>query len=433
MSHVPMTRPDEMLAMFEQAYGHSVSFCRLEDGRILMVADGGEFCVSPDGGITWGTPYRGRIAGAEDLPFHNPSLVKLAGKTIGIAFLRRRLQLTNSPLRSTMVFMTSEDEGHTWSDPVEMNRNLLPAHACQDSFVRTSSGRLILPVYFEVGKGTWHQKGSPFVGAYLGGNFISVDAHFFDAHFGASYVLYSDDDGRSWQANQDGELLIWQEPAGAFYPTFEPSVCEVSPGFLLMIMRTSLGRLFQAWSKDNGQTWCPPVPTQLAGTQAPGQLRRLPNGHLLCVWTQQSEEEIKQGFVRTRLSSAVSRNRGGIWEFFQNIESLHEQTRVEPAPIRPIRPEGRGSGGLGPGLENDARYIVELPQGYGRWCYPSVLVTEDRVLISYMRLVNDPKTAESLPPCGSRLKVLPITWFYGGREPFESPVVAKIAGQVTPP
>ena len=115
---------------------------------------------------------------------------------------------------------------------------------------------------------------------------------------------------------------------------------EVSPGKLLLIVRSRLGRLYQAWSEDEGETWSRLQPTQLAGTQAPGQIRSLPEtGHLLVVWTQQSHEEIRQGLIRTRLSAAISRNQGGLWEYFQNVESLHEQTRVEPGPIQPVHPE----------------------------------------------------------------------------------------------
>ena len=305
------------------------------------------------------------------------------------------------------------------------------------TFLRTQSGRLILPVYFGIGQGRaptgWHHEAAGFVGGYMNGNFISCDAHFVDPHFGASYVLYSDDEGKTWQPNEDGELFIVLDPEGPYNATFEPSICEVSPGKLLMIMRTNMGRLFQAWSQDNGDTWSRPVATQLAGTHAPGQIRKLTkSGHLLCVWTQQSEKEIKQGFIRTRLSAAISRNGGGIWEHFQNVESIHEQTHVEPGPIRIVRPEGMVAGRLAAGLENDAEYIVDFPEGYGRWSYPSVFVAEDRVLISHTYSAADPKSGLELPRGGSKLKVLPISWFYGGQEPFESPLIEKLAKAPSP-
>ena len=82
-------------------------------------------------------------------------------------------------------------------------------------------------------------------------------------------MLYSDDEGETWQPNENGEMFIITEPGGPFHAAYEPSVVEVTPGNLMMIVRTRLGRLFQAFSEDNGTTWSRLVPTQLAGTHAP--------------------------------------------------------------------------------------------------------------------------------------------------------------------
>ncbi len=427
-SNVPMTRPEEALAIHNQHYGHSVTFVGLSGGRILMC--GGEFSVSSDGGITWSKPFKGQDKAGEPLAYGAGSLVNLSGGAIGLVHSSSKARVSRYEAES--VFRASEDEGKTWSDPVVMNQGYIRASTCQNTFLRTESGRIILPAAFAIGQGTepapWHHEGAPFVGGYLNGNFVSTDAHFFDPHFGASYILYSDDDGKTWNRNKDGELFVtlgFEEPR---YSAAEPSVVEISAGKLLMIVRTGLGRLFQAWSEDNGETWSRLAPTQLAASRAPGQIHKFPKtGHLLCVWTQQSEKEIKQGFIRTRLSSAISRNGGGIWEHFQNIESIHEETHVEPGPVRLIRPEGQVLGHLAPALENDADYVMPLPEGYGRWSYPSVFVAEDRVLISHTYSVHDSKTSETAPRNGSKLKVLPHSWFYGGQEPFESPLAKKIS------
>ena len=434
MTNVPMTRPGEMLAMHEQNYGHSVAFIGLDGGRILET-NGADFLYSDDGGITWSEPYRGSDDDGELASVSCASLVNLDGGAIGLAEMRWRPGST-SRYETQMVFRTSEDQGHTWSPPVVMNDCLLRAHALQDVMIRTSSGRIILPVYLVVGQGTWHEEGKPFVGGYLNGNFVSTDGHFIDPHFCASYVVYSDDEGATWQPNSDGELFILRELAGPAEGAPEPSIVEVTPGRLMMIVRTGLGRLFQAWSDDNGETWSRFQPTQLAGTQAPGQLRKLPGtGHLLAVWTQQSEAEIRRGFIRTRLSAAISRNGGGLWEHFYNVESLHEQTHVEPGPIYRVRPEGAYGVHAGTAAqENDANYIVPLPEGYGRWSYPSVFVAEDRVLISHSYSVHDSVTGEVINPGANRLKVLPISWFYGGDDPSrESILLDKLETQAPKP
>ena len=59
MSNVPMTRPEELLALHETPYFHSSTFTELDDGRILHAA-GTTFTTSDDGGITWSEPFERR-------------------------------------------------------------------------------------------------------------------------------------------------------------------------------------------------------------------------------------------------------------------------------------------------------------------------------------------------------------------------------------
>jgi hypothetical protein len=168
----------------------------------------------------------------------------------------------------------------------------------------------------------------------------------------------------------------------------------------------------------------------LATSVAPAQIRTLPTGHLLVVWNQESEEEVKRGYNRTRLSAAVSRNGGSIWEFFQNVESMHEETRVEPGPIRPVRPAEYS---FNPGLPAPEREVEHvLPASFhGRWAYPSVFVMKDRVLIAhtYSYYEEHPTKAQLTlsrdKGFSQKLKVLPLTWFYGGKEPAENPFLEQ--------
>ncbi len=425
MNNIPMTRAEQMLAFHDGQFGGN-AFLGLEGGGILF-SNGTHFSISADGGITWGEPYPGMDEKGEPLTAGNASLVNLSGGAIGMATWRIRPG-SSRIYESQMVFRRSEDGGKSWSPLTLMNHWMLGAHALSDTMIRTESGRLILPVYFGIGQGGFHQEGAPFPGAYLNGNFVSTSAHFFDPHFTASYVMYSDDEGRSWQKNRDGELFIIMEYGGRWELTNEPTIVEVTPGKLLMLLRTRLGRLYQSRSEDNGETWTRPEPTQLAGTQAPAQIRKLPQtGDLLTVWTQQSEREIKRGFIRTRLSSAISRNQGAIWEHFQNVESLHEETHVEPGPLYPVRPEG-AYGAPGGGVVCDQEYVMPLPEGYGMWSYPSVFVAEDRALISYNYFLCDSAGQRSR---GHRMKVLPLSWFYGGRDPAsENPTLDRIERHV---
>ena len=186
----------------------------------------------------------------------------------------------------------------------------------QDVLLRTVSGRIILPVYVSLGQSTGPNDVKPAaLGKLVNGQWVSTAAHFFDPHFSASYVCYPDDDGRTWQRSRDGELIILMDWNVSYRYTDEPTVTEVTPGRLLMFIRNELGRVFQAWSEDNGETWSRLQPTSLASSTVPAQIRTLTNGHLLAVWNQESEEEIKQGYNRTRISSAISRNGGCVGVF----------------------------------------------------------------------------------------------------------------------
>ena len=156
-------------------------------------------------------------------------------------------------------------------------------------------------------------------------------------------------------------------------------------------------------------------------------------------WNQETEEEVKRGYNRTRISAAISRNGGSVWEFFQNVESIHETTRVEPGPIHPVRPVEYY---FLPGVAAPEREVEYITQDatYGRWSYPSVFVGRDRVLIahSYTTMDEHPTRAElidsksKLGGFSQKLKVLPLTWFYGGKEPAENPFLPRAEAPATP-
>ena len=433
VSNVPMTRPEEMLVVHHTNYAHSVTWVKLDSGRIVLGV-WSEFTTSDDGGLTWSQPYKGKHADGEPIS-RMLSLVSLDSQTIGMAFQAESKAGDPPMLSQRMFFCKSTDQCRNWSKPILINDGQ-PAMTLTDRLMRTSSGRLICPVHTALGhtpRNPCHIQGAPVVGGYLNGNFVSCDAHFYDPHFGAAFVYYSDDNGQTWQRNEDGELFILLDYGANSHAVWEPTVCEVQAGKLLMMVRCRLGRLFQAWSYDNGQTWTPLQPTQLAASPAPAYISTLPNGHLLCVFTQQSPEEIRKGFIRTRLSAAISRNGGGIWEHFQNVESIHEQTHVEPGPLEVVRPAGGYSMPEAGAFVNNPKYVVPLPVGYGRWSYPSVLILDDRVLISHTYSYHDQTGNRADIGYNNKIKVLPLSWFYGSMDPnTANQVLTKLADAPRP-
>ena len=438
MSNVPMTRPDEVLAVHNTRYFHSSTFVELDDGRVLHAASR-TFTTSDDGGLTWSGESQRRDIDGNEVGGGGTSLVKLSGNGIGLAGM---VQGKDDPrAKSGVVFWRSEDAGETWEPPVRVTPHGIATHIYQDVLLRTSSGRLIMPVYLSMGQGMGPgDVKPPSNGKLVHNQWVSTSAHFFDPHFSAVRVFYSDDDGRSWQPNKDGELIILLDWSTTFSYNGEPSVAEVSPGTLLLMTRTGLGRHFQAWSYDDGETWTRLQPSPLAAGTSPAQVRSIPaTGHLLMVWNQENEEEIKRGYNRTRLSAAVSRNGGSVWEFFQNIESIHEATRVEPGPVRALRPEEYHFEPGVPAPERDAQHVLQY-DFHGRWSYPSVFVMKDRVLVAYTYSVYEehPTKAQlvlSRDKDGApnqTLKVLPLSWFYGGKEPADNPFLPRAQEPASP-
>jgi hypothetical protein len=435
MSNVPMTMPELMLAEEETACGHSSTFAELDDGRVMHVAAAWR-SYSEDGGLTWSDMVRDMVDANGD-EVNGIALVKLSGKnSVGLVGKSRRdpepTTYAATPGATPIIFWRSDDGGQTWTEPVQMNAPGAVAHFYQDVFIRTSSGRIILPVYSSAGQG--HDRIGPSAGKLVRNQWVSTAGHFFDPHFSTSYVLYSDDEGRTWKRNADGDLMIILDWNATFSFVNEPSVTEVAPGRLLMVMRNGLGRLFQAWSNDDGETWTRPQPTSLASSTVPAQIRTLPNGHLLCVWNQENHEEVKRGYNRTRVSSAISRNGGSVWEFFQNVQSLHETTRVEPGPIEPLLPAEQVFPPGHPAAERESEHILTADV-HGRWGYPSVLVMKDRVIIAHTysgyedhptkaQLIRN-KTDHTGEFITQKRKVLPLKWFYGGMEPANNPFLKE--------
>ena len=436
-----MTLPELAIAIQAHPFSHTTTFLQLDDGRLLH-ASFRAFNYSSDGGLTWTEPQIMKDVNGNDVGGSCTSLVKLSGKNqIGLA--GQTEPKPGQPMWEgrQMLFWRSDDNGKTWQPPVEISAPHLFMQALQDVLLRTSSGRIVLPCFTCLGQQAGiDNRIPPITGKLVHNQWATTGGHFYDSHFTAVIVYYSDDDGRTWQRNQDDALMIRLDWSMIFSYTNEPTVTEVKPGRLLMFMRNGLGRIFQAWSNDNGDTWTVPQPTVLASGTTPSQLRTLPNGHLLCVWNQESGDEVKRGYNRTRLSSALSRDGGRVWEFFQNIESIHETTRVEPGPIEPTRPAEVYFPAGQPAAVRDPQYIEQF-EIHTRHSYPSVWVGSDRVIVAHSyhglfkphpteaKLVSD---GTGVPGCGQQRKILPLKWFYGGKQPADNPFLKEAYAPAKP-
>lgn len=163
-------------------------------------------------------------------------------------------------------YMFSTDSGQTWSAPVAFPKTFF----CRSNGIKLSSGELLLPVY-------------------------SIKP---DGDDDKDRALRSTDDGKSWTLGEGVSC-----PGG----TDEPSIAEVSDGRVIMILRTRDGFLWRSYSSDKGQTWGPPIKSDVPAAAASNNVFRLRDGRLAL-----THSPCPPNF-RTPLTIRISSDDGQTW------------------------------------------------------------------------------------------------------------------------
>ncbi len=396
-----------------------------EDGALMFIYGGGVYesgldtprCrLSTDAGQTWGepTPVNCEIGAG--------GVIRLQSGALGMYGTKARE-------RGAYYFCSSPDEGKTWTEPV-----LIPTYPdfypMYHSLIQLKSGRLLLTGYWEALDGY-----SPDVWPHARNNWSlwKGNINFAEGHRGPengiALVYRSDDEGQSWQQCNAG-LFGWFDERGVpngqggITPVWEPTSAETEDGRVLLFARSKTGRVVYSYSLDGGATWQSILPTELASSQAPPLLIRIPKtGDLLCVWNQVSAEEIRRGFARGRLSAAISRDSGLTWENFKTLElqkGMADVARITPEFPIPRRIVGR------PG-------VGQVPDGYAKFTYANVDIIGDQVFVRYHRqwpeVIQEktekversggwpvrwpvPDDREARMTGEAVLRIYPLEWFY---------------------
>lgn len=383
----------------------------LTDGRLFMAYthfyDGGSDYaagdirgkISEDGGRTWSEPFMIELNTAQ-CNVGRLALVRLKKRfdtdydaqeqpaRLGHIYVE-----FNEFYHNRLIFKTSNDEGMTWSTPVQINDTGTLGHICQrgDTALVLSTGRILVPVYAMFGR------------------------------MCASFFYYSDDGGHVWQRS-GGEISVHlkkNERNFAYSDFEEPTAVELRDGRLLCFGRTHMGQQYQSTSEDGGVRWSPAEPSGLASSYSPASLRTIPTtGDILCVWNQASGQEISEGLARMRMSCAVSSDDGKTWSHFKNLESLDDAGYIEPeggttdtvAEMHAIAQRKAIQGGPTRADQPD-----EVKSRYPRWGgyvhvdYASTAFTSGgKVLIMY----GVYGTGGDDLPLGNKLVIRPIEWLY---------------------
>jgi sialidase-1 len=289
---------------------------------------------SRDGGRTWSEP---RVL-QENVGKQNVMSVTLrrlkpnaADGSLGLFYL-----VKNGPTDLKVYLRASEDEGKSFGKPVRVTDRPGYHVMNNDRVTVLSSGRVVCPV-------SWTEN------AGKGEHYVSL-------------CFFSDDGGKTWKKGTDS---VDAAKRGAM----EPEVVELDGGKLLMIVRTQLGHIATATSKDGGDHWGESGQLSVKAPEAPATIRRIPaTGDLLLIWNNTYDPKAGHGGKRTPLTAAVSSDEGKTWNTLRDLETDADRT----------------------------------------FAYTSVAFVRDRAVLTYY--VSEPKTNR----LSSRLRALPVEWFYAG-------------------
>jgi hypothetical protein len=343
---------------------------------------------SRDHGRTWGQPAVLEATDGNGIALNrntaHHSLLRLRSGRLGLIYGGPQAR----PGRDgTVLYRSSDNGGKTWSPPVVVE----PLFAlCRSGSARVlRSGRIVAPTLKWI---------SPAAGP---------ESENEELQFVYSWINYSDDEGQTWRRSLSEVYISLGGGERGFYSFDEPVLEERQDGTLLMVARTQLGRPYQSVSRDGGVSWSNPTPVDVGSSPSPHTLARIPaTGDLLLVWNQASTEECLNGLMRHRLSTAVSKDGGGTWAHFRNLESLDYRAHVEPPPLQPQVYLMRNWHYVEP---SDRQRYPHAP-GCLRVTYPTVTFWEREAAIAYDFGYGGP--GELKEGSGTKIKVVTLDWLY---------------------
>ena len=383
--------------------------CELFEGRLLRLMNGLNASVSADGGSTWDDHSVLDDRGEPVVGGRNFSLCRLSSGDLAILYNQEERQ-PGRPTIYPSLFRTSSDEGSTWSSETRIDFIEGIAWAWHDTMTVMPSGRIVIP-FRAVNPSTYTRPTLLHGYGNVDGKRVAIEGHAHSPEMDIGFVMYSDDEGKTWTQSEGKIYIWWKDGFGGMFPCDEPDIAPTSDGRLLMLMRTTLGVLFQSWSEDEGETWSMPEPSQLSSSYSPARLSAVPEtGDLICVWNQVSMKEIELGGRRCRLSSAVSKDGGQSWSCFKTIEAGGVDPNVDW-----VRPP------IEPTFVRSFDEVGDLPEDHGMFSYANLNFAGGKAFLEYeyrtgCYATNEPDGrggwGRSWRTQARKRRILPIDWFY---------------------
>jgi len=263
---------------------------------------------SSDNGQTWSEVQSLTPLPKDESGWSSPEPLVDQGGELQIFFLKsRKKQLSGLDID---IWHTKSTNGRTnWRVP----RRIWEGYTGSlNSVIQMRNGRILLPFSYMT-KRTWAKRGEGF------------DAFTYMGTFNCT-VLYSDDQGDTWQLSPD-ELKV-TAPDLSTYGAIEPVVVERKDGQVWMLLRTQHGRFYESLSKD-GITWSKPRPTRIFSSDSPAGLVRLGDGRIVMFWNNCLRFPYAYG-GRHVLHGAITSDDGKSWRGFREV--AHNPRRDEPPP-----------------------------------------------------------------------------------------------------
>lgn len=214
-------------------------------------------------------------------PCWNPVLFKPKGQPLHLFY-----KVGPSPQEWWGLYMTSEDNGKTWSKPVKLPKGILGPIKNQP--VQLNNGTILSPSSKETVSGEW-----------------------------TIHIEQSTDNAQTWTASGP---LNNPERFGAI----QPVILNYGKGKLQLLSRTKNNMVTQNWSEDGGKTWSTMTATSLPNPNSGIDGVTLNDGRQLLVYNPTE----KNWGDRVPLSLAISAD-GQHWDRILDLEPVRETTDRE--------------------------------------------------------------------------------------------------------
>ena len=257
------------------------SFITLKNGDILFVytryrGEGhGDACsadlygmISKDNGESFCEPFlviSRESVGADNIM--SVSLMRMANGDIGLFYLQKH----TTEVFCLPYFTRSSDEGKTWSAHIKCVNEDGYYVLNNDRVIRLESGRLLMPL-------AKHPSGKTPEGKSWFGE-------------GRVYIFASDDDGYTWNPLAENICLpfaIWNDNntgnLNAYSSAMEPGLVQLENGLIWCYIRTTVGRQYEMFSEDDGNTWSIPMPSRFTSPSSPLCAKKISENRILVAW-----------------------------------------------------------------------------------------------------------------------------------------------------